>query len=232
MQKDVLGAILKIFAIVFLGLTAAMNLLGGTGTVCAAFLTENFPSMAVLLDYRWLYQPLMVLTILTGIIGGWATIRLVSGGEHARRNALIVLALGTALGAVHVIASLALRGSAVPANMKLYINAITLVIFLALLLPGLRERVRFEKREKPGGRIAAGGLAAIVSGAALLTTPLWAGPSHAHAGGNWIDLLGPHLLVGGWALFCGGAVALVIAALPAARQKHNRRTLPAERQPL
>lgn len=110
MQKNTLGKILKIVAIVFMGLTAAMNLLGGVGTVCAAFLTENFESMAPLLPYQWLYQPLMILTILTAIAGGWVTIRLIGGGERARRNALIVLIIGSVLATIHVVASLAIRG--------------------------------------------------------------------------------------------------------------------------
>ena len=33
-----IGKILWVVAIIFMGLTATMNLLGGTGTVCAAFL--------------------------------------------------------------------------------------------------------------------------------------------------------------------------------------------------
>src|SRR5690554_1117608 len=213
MQKNTLGKILKIVAIVFMGLTAAMNLLGGVGTVCAAFLTENFESMAPLLPYQWLYQPLMILTILTAIAGGWVTIRLIGGGERARRNALIVLIIGSVLVTIHVVASLAIRGAAVPANMKLYANIITLAIFLALGLPGLKERVDFSQRDRGSTRRTAGGLAAIVVGMALLSTPMWAGPSHAHAAGNWVDLLRPHLLIGGAALGLAGIVALASAAL-------------------
>ena len=223
MRKDTLGSILKIIAIVFMGLTAAMNLLGGVGTVCAAFLTENFESMAALLPYQWLYQPLMILTILTGIAGGWATIRLIGGGEKVYLNALIVLGVGTVLGAIHVIASLAIRGAAMPANMKLYINIITLVIFAVLGLPGLRERVDFEKQGPRPTRRTAGGLAAIVTGLALLSTPMWAGPSHAHAGGNWVDLLRPHLLTGGAVLMLAGIALLGVAAWASAPAQPERR---------
>ena len=49
-----IGKILWVVAIIFMGLTAVMNLLGGIGTVCAAFLTENYPSMSQIIDYRWL----------------------------------------------------------------------------------------------------------------------------------------------------------------------------------
>jgi len=67
------GKGLRIFAIVFMGMTAAMNILGGIGTVCAAFLTKDFPPMWVFYDYQWQYQVLMITTILIGIAGTWVT---------------------------------------------------------------------------------------------------------------------------------------------------------------
>ena len=87
---------LKIFAIVFMGLTAAMNVLGGSGTICAAFLTKQFPPMWVFIDYQWLYQTLMITTILTGIAGIWAIFKLGKRKENAYRNAVIILAVGIA----------------------------------------------------------------------------------------------------------------------------------------
>jgi hypothetical protein len=65
-MKDHLGKTITVVAIVFMGLTAAMNILGGIGTVCAAFLTKQFPSMLELLDYQWLYQIVMIVTIAWG----------------------------------------------------------------------------------------------------------------------------------------------------------------------
>src|SRR5690606_28812940 len=126
MRKDTLGSILKIIAIVFMGLTAAMNLLGGVGTVCAAFLTKNFESMPPPLPCPGLYPPPMILPLLTGIAGAWAPIRLIGGGEKVYRNALIVLGVGTLPVPVHVIASPAIRGAAMPANKKLDTTGSTL----------------------------------------------------------------------------------------------------------
>jgi len=97
-MNDKSGRTLRIIAIVFMGLTAAMNILGGIGTVCAAFLTKQFPPMWALLDYQWLYQSLMIATIIVGIAGVWATIVLIRGRATAYRNALIVLVIGTILG--------------------------------------------------------------------------------------------------------------------------------------
>jgi hypothetical protein len=62
---------LKVLAIILLGMTAAMNLLGGAGTFCAAFSNNVGYRMAfkAIMDYRWIYQIVMVTTILTGIAG-------------------------------------------------------------------------------------------------------------------------------------------------------------------
>lgn len=212
-MKDNLGKILKIVAIVFMGLTAAMNILGGIGTVCAAFLTKQFPPMWALLDYQWLYQVVMLVTIALGLAGVWATIKLIQGGESAYRNAVILLAAGTVVGAVQVIASLALRGKAVPANMKLYINALTLILFLLLHLPGIRNRVDFTQDDDQGVQSLASGITAILTGALVLTTALWVGASHLHEGFNWVMVLREPLIGVGAALVGIGLVSLARLAL-------------------
>ena len=70
MTRDKTGNTLRTIAIVGMGLTATMNIVGGIGTVCAAFLTKDFPPMWSLLEYQWLYQVLMIVTILLGLGGG------------------------------------------------------------------------------------------------------------------------------------------------------------------
>lgn len=214
---------LRVVGIVLMGSTAAMNILGGIGTVCAAFLTKDFPPMWALLEYQWLYQSVMILTIIVGLVGAWATVRLVRGGVHVYRNALILLAVGTVLGAVQVFASLALRGKAVPANMKLYINLLTLIYFLALQLPGLRGKVDFGSPGDSATRGMSSGLAAIVAGAVTFTTSIWVGSSHVYAGNNWVHVLRTPLLIGGIAfislgLFILGRLAANMAAPSEATQ--------------
>lgn len=205
---DVPGKILRIVTIVFMGLTAAMNILGGIGTVCAAFLTEQYPSMIALLDYRWLYQLIMIITVVLGVAGVWGTIRLIQGGASVYRDAVLLLAAGTTVGAVQVFASLALRGKAVPANMKLYINAFTLVLFLLLRLPGIRERVDFSEGPDSSAQGLASGLTAILCGALVLTTTFWVGGSHIHEGFYWVDVLREPLLGSGSALMALGALRI------------------------
>jgi hypothetical protein len=205
------GKIIKVVAIIFMAMTAAMNLLGGSGTTCAAFLTENFPSMSAILDYQWLYQIFMVTTVLTGIAGIWVTIKLIRGGANSYKNSLIILGIGSAIGLAHFITSQTLRGAAAPANVKFYINFATLILFLLLKLPGLWERVDFTNTNSSKG--TSGGLAAFVSGVLVLSTFVWAAPSHTYRGDNWVLVLEFPLLVSGSLLALGGLVLLVRSLL-------------------
>jgi hypothetical protein len=81
---DKTGKTIRIVAIILLGMTAAMNLLGGIGTTCAAFSSNVGYRMAFkeIMDYRWLYQILVVTTILIGLAGIWGLIKLVRGGSN------------------------------------------------------------------------------------------------------------------------------------------------------
>ena len=212
-MKDNLGKMIAIVVVVFMGMTAAMNILGGIGTVCAAFLTKQFPPMWSLLDYQWLYQIIMIVTIGLGLVGAWVTIKLIRGGNKVYRNAVIVLAAGTLVAAVQFIASLALRGKAVPANMKFYINAITLLLFLLLRLPGVRERVDFSRWEDESGPTIASGLTAILTGMMTLTTGYWVGASHIYEGFNWVNVLRGPMVGSGLALIAMGIYSVVKLAL-------------------
>lgn len=210
--------ILWIVAVVAMGLTATMNLLGGIGTVCAAFLTEEFPPMRVLLDYQWLYQRLMLITIGVGIAGAWVTQGLFRGGPHAYRNAVAVLVVGSVLGELYMRASLELRGKMVPANMKFYTNLFTLILFLILGLPSIRQSVSFSRPRGRTEAAAAAGLAALVVGMVMLTVGWWVGASHTHNGTDWTDVLQPYLSIAGIAFASGGLGVFVKAALTLLRQ--------------
>ena len=212
-MNDSPGKILRVIAILFMGLTAAMNLLGGIGTVCAAFLTKQFPPMWVFLDYQWLYQSLMIVTILIGLAGVWATFRLVKGDKTAYRNALILLLVGAVVAAVQYFASLAIRGKAAPANVKFYVNVLTLLFFLLLKLPGIRERVNFNQSGGDGVGQTAAGLTAIITGLVVLTTSLWVGGSHVYEGANWTFVLTEFLTGSGLLLMAVGGLTFILPAL-------------------
>jgi len=212
-MNDKQSQALRTAAIVLAGMTAAMNVLGGVGTSCAAFFTRDFPPMWALYDYRWLYQALVVTTTLLGIAGVWATIGLSRGKKNALRNILILLVIGTILGGIQMYASLALRGKALPANVKFYLNALTLLVFLVYRLPGIRDRVDFSKSGDGADRTTAGGLAAIAAACIVLSTASWAGPSHTFQGENWVHLLQTPLNVLGAILAVVGLGLLVRVAV-------------------
>lgn len=213
------GKVLKIIAIVFMAMTAAMNLVGGTGTVCAAFLTKQYPPMWALMDYQWLYQTLMITTIITGIAGIWATVNLIRGKEKAFKNALIILIVGSVLGLTQYIASQILRGAATPANVKFFTNFVTLIIFLLFKLPGIREKVDFSSSS--GSKGTNGGLAAFVAGTITLSTFVWVSPSHTYMGDNWVLVFETPLLVSGIALTLGGLALLAWSLLSSIKAALN-----------
>lgn len=208
------GKILRVVAIVLMAMTAGMNVLGGIGTSCAAFFTKKYPPYWVLIrpvDYRWLYQLFVVATLLIGIAGIYVMIGLIRGGKHAYRNTLIVLLVGTAVNAIHYITSMNVIGKAAPANVVFYINLITLLFFLLLLIPGLRENTRFSGGKK-ADRAIGGGAAALVTGILVLSTHAWVGSSHVFQGSNWVDLLSVPIYATGTFLTLVGLGVLAAAA--------------------
>lgn len=210
-MNDILGKILRFVGILFLSLTTLLNLMGGIGTSCAAFLTEQYPNYTALIDQgmQWLYQGLVITTVLVGLAGIWIIVELIRGKPNAFRNALILLVVGTLLAGTQYYFSQQLFGKAAPANMKFYINVATLILFLIYLIPGVKQRVNYSKADRGGDSDTAGGLAAIVSGILVLTTPLWAGPSHSISGENWVDLLQVELNLSGVLLIGLGIFLLV-----------------------
>jgi hypothetical protein len=214
-MNDKTGKVLRSVGLIFFGLTTAMNLLGGIGTSCAAFLTKQYPPYWALIkqDMQWLYQGLVITTVVIGLVGIWALIELTRGKKNAFRNALIVLVIGTILSGIQFYYSMQLFGKATPANVKFFSNAITLILFLIFLIPGVRQKVNFTKNEGGTDKETAGGMAAIMVGILLLTTPIWAGPSHTFQGVNWVHLLQTELNLSGILLIGAGLAILVRVAI-------------------
>lgn len=224
MQTSKSGKVWRLAAIILVGMTAAMNLLGGIGTTCAAFLTKQFPPMWALFDFQWLYQFFVVATVLVGLAGIWSLVKLLRGGANAYKNAMIILGVGAVINIIHVIASISLRGKATPADVVMGINVVTLLVLLYLGTPGMRKQVGFDQPASRSEMSAAGGAAAIVCGLITLTTPLWAGPTHMFAGQNWVDLLTAPLLLAGGALLAMGVSRLGRLAWEARQARLDWRT--------
>ncbi len=198
--------ILRVIAILLLGMTAGINLLGGAGTFCAAFSNNVGYRMAFkdIMDYRWLYQVVMVLTIPTGIAGVLALVKLIRGKSGAFKFSMIVLIIGTILGGTQFIASMVLRGKATPANVKFFTNIATLVYFAVLQIPGIRKMLEDSGPVDKSETNAAGGLVAFLAGLLTLTVFFWAGPSHTFFGENWTFVFETPLVVMGTVLLVGG----------------------------
>ena len=203
--------ILRVLAILLLGMTAGMNLLGGAGTFCAAFSNNVGYRMAfkAIMDYRWIYQIVMVTTILTGIAGILALVKFIKGKPGVYRFTMIVLIIGTLLGGTQFFASMILRGKATPANVKFFTNVVTLVYFLILGLPGIKDKVDFSSPSSKSETNAAGGLVAFLAGITTLTIFSWAGPSHTFFGENWVFVFEWPLVVIGTVLILGGFVVML-----------------------
>ena len=207
--------VLRISAIIMMGMTAAMNIFGGAGTYCAAFSNNIGYRMAfkALADYRWLYQILVVTTVLTGIAGVMALIKLIRGKPGVYRFTMIVLGIGTVLGGTQFFASLILRGEATPANVKFFTNLATLLLFLSFLLPGIKDKVDFSQPMEKSEKNSAAGIVSILVGITALTIFAWAGPSHTYFGENWVYVLEIPLLVVGTTLIVGGFITVLRAML-------------------
>lgn len=212
--------ILRVLAIILLGMTAGMNLLGGAGTYCAAFSMNVGYRMAfkAILDYRWIYQIVMVLTIPTGIAGIWALVKLIRGKSDAFRVSIILLIIGTILGGTQFITSMVLRGEATPANVKFFTNIVTLAYFAVLQIPGIRKMLDESGPVDRSEKNAAGGMVSFLAGILTLTVFFWAGPSHTYFGENWVFVFEAPLVLIGAVLLLGGFLVVLREILHYASQ--------------
>jgi hypothetical protein len=202
------GKALRIVGILLMGLTTAFNLMGGIGTSCVALFAEKFESMAGLVDYKWLYQIFVLLTIAAAVYGIYALVALIKGKPGDYKATLIALGAAAVLAVIHIAASRALRGKSQPNDMRLYITLFTLAVFLLFRIPGIWSQIGFGRA---GGNTTgtAAGLAMFVAGAVLLTVQVWAGPTHTFGGINFADVWHVQLAIAGWTLVTGGLGTLL-----------------------
>lgn len=206
-QPSPAGRILRTLGIVFFALATAFNLLGGIGTSCVALKPTGWSeSMAKLAPYQWLYILLMVGATAAAIWGIVVTLSLARGLRNAYRDALWVLMISGILAGVQTYASIALRGKGAPQNMRFYLTTLVLVLFLLLRLPPVWRLINGFVGGGKGKWQTPTGLAAFAGGLVVLTTPLWATPTHIGPdGANWVNLIRVPLLAGGALLALFGA---------------------------
>ncbi len=202
---------LRIIGIVFMSLTAAFTLMGGAGTTCVALDPTGYGGkFAGIAPFQWLWILFVLVGIGAGVMGVRAIVLLVKGTKNAYRDALVALILGTALNAVHLYASRALRGSSMPVDAVLYTNVLTLIIFLLFRIPGIWQGVDYENpagEKKTGKQAAAIALGAV--GLLTLTIQFLMAPTHTIGGINYANVWHAALTAIGLALIMGGVVTAV-----------------------
>jgi cytochrome bd-type quinol oxidase subunit 2 len=219
-----LGKILRIVAIILMGLTSALMFLGGIGTICIAFWPEKYESLAVMVPYKPIYQVAAILTIAGGLLGVWVTIKLRHFDKRAFLYAVLILLLSLATAGVKMYFSNKARGSVAPTNMRFYLTLFTLAYFLVMRIPGIWEKVKSGPRQGNGADAGAG-VAAIIAGALTLTVQFWAGPTHTFGGVNYADVWHVQLAIVGWALILLGLIPLARAVIAAARKEKQQAAL-------
>jgi hypothetical protein len=195
---------LRILSIILLVLTALMTLLGGAGTTCAAFNPEAYESMVPLIPYQWLYQVLVVTTLAAAVYGIWATYGFIRGRRPFFRRTLIFLVVGLILAGIQMTASNHLRGKSAPTNMRFYLTALTLLVLLLYRWRAARQGISGDGTADDSGTGPGTGIALSLGGLLVLSTPLWAGPSHLLEGRNWVYVLRTPLVLGGTLLVLAG----------------------------
>jgi hypothetical protein len=192
-----------------MALSAAFDVLGGVGTICAAFFPEKYPPLWPMVEYKWIYQIFVFVTLGLGIIGVWITIALIKDGRNAYKNALILLLIGVVFGGVRVFTSLAIRGKAAPTNVNWYLHIFTLIVFLLFVFPGLKKWIGFSSPDDTGSKGIGASMASIISGVMLATSLMWLAPSHTYQGENWADLLRLPVTLIGSILILGGMAGII-----------------------
>jgi len=221
-MRTISSKIFWIIALVLFALSAAFDVLGGIGTICAAFFTEKYPPLWPIVPYKLVYQIFMFVTITLGIIGVWVTLALIRGDRRAYKKALILLLVGFVFGGIRVFTSLAIRGKAAPTNINWYLHILTLGVFLLFLLPGLRNRAGFPGPENSKMKGIGASLASLVCGVMLATSPMWAAPSHSYRGVNWADVLNLPLTLIGSILILGGLVGMFLTVFLYSRPENRK----------
>ncbi len=217
---------LRSVGIVFMSLTAAFTLMGGAGTSCVALDPTGFGGkFAGIAPFQWLWILFVLVGIAAGILGVRAVVLLVKGTKHAYRDTMIALLLGTVLNAIHLVASRLLRGGSMPVDMVLYMNVLTLILFLLFRIPGIWQGVNYEKPEgekQTGKQAAAISLGAV--GLLSLTIQFLMAPTHTIGGINYADVWHAALTFLGLALIICGIVTAVNTEFTSLNRKSTAET--------
>ncbi len=195
---------LRLIGIVMMAITGGFTLLGGIGTTCAALAPAKYESMAKLAPFQWLYILFVLTGIAIGVLGVWATVKLVRGAPDSYLMSIKTLAAGLVVGGFHIYVSRMLRGKSMPVDAVVYTTIFTLAIFLLFKIPAIWQGVDFTKA-KASDNTKAGGTAAIVMGLFTITIQYTMGSTHTWGGVNYADAFNTSMTMIGIGLLLLGA---------------------------
>lgn len=210
-MKNRLGASIRTVLIVLMAATAAMTLLGAVGTACLAWNGDKYgPAFRWIVPYMTHYQILVYVSLVAGIAAAIVAYATARGDKWFYAGALITLVIAGGAAAYQMYMTSTLRDisffAAAPTNVRLYITLVTLIAYAIVRFPGVWSKAGFSgQKNKPGSPMAAGGVALIVSGLLILTTPLWVGESHMLGDYNLVHTMKLPLLLDGSLLVLGGS---------------------------
>jgi len=170
------------------------------------FRAENWEGFEHYAEYSAIYQVITVITLMAGFVASIVTYGFLKGEKWAFNTAIITMLIAIASGAVHMWYSNMLRGSTMPAAVRVYLAILTILflVFIKLLKVDLnRPMGKFRSYGTPAG------MALLAAGLGLLSTPLYAGPSH----GDNLNYLLPELYIIGGIFSITGLTLIILAKL-------------------
>ena len=206
-----LSSRIQMLLAVTMSLVAVFSLTSGVGTVCLAFRATNWKPFAKLAEWATAYQTITIATLIVGFVASIIAYAFIRGEKWAYVAAVVTVVVGLIFGIWHIQTSLTARGSATPGNLKVYVDAIALIILLIIRIPTIWNKLDLNNPmgSNKGSFNNPIGMAFAFVGLGLVTTPLYAGPSHTFEGINYVEFLLPELyIIGG--IFIAAGIGLML----------------------
>jgi len=229
-MNDKSGLVWRSVLVIAMGLSTAMTLLGAVGTACPAW---NAPFYGA--GYKWLvpymptYQNFVYVSLLAGVAMTLVCYAIARGDRWFYIGGLITLLVGGGAAAMQMYYTSSLKEipflATPPTSIRFYITAATLILFVFIRIPGIWNSLNSKSASGRGNLGLPTGAALIVAGVAMVTTPLWAGPSHMIEDQNMVLTLVVPLILDGAAMIVGGVLLVFAKRLIAAMRVRQQSTV-------
>lgn len=196
MKKKDFSTKMQLFIILMMAMASVFSFVAGLGTSCVAFGMQNLGDFyKPILPFQGIYETITIVTILVGLAGSYITYAFMRGKKFAYISALITLFIGFIFGVIHVYLSTTYLGSGVPANVRVYLDAVTIILLLIIRYPNIWNRIDLSKPMLKNKKTSKNtiGSAFIVVGISFLCIPLYVSSSHIIGGYNYIEYTLPVL---------------------------------------